>query len=74
MAIWKLSSGEPVTVERERRVYNTETGEEGYATVVRGVGVRLAGPVCRKECDYNDDGTVRDERYFPIDKHPEFAS
>lgn len=78
MATWKRASGEPVTTEREVRVYNVETGEEGYVGVSRELdrahNCRFYGPVCKVERVYDEHGAeVAEPKRTVLDAKPTFA-
>lgn len=74
MAKWKQV--EPVQTHSEMRVYNTETGEEGYARVA-WVGPAhkptLLAPVVRLERIMDEDGVeIEEPRRIVIDANPTF--
>lgn len=81
MATWKKATGEPITTERQVRVYNPETGEEGHV----GVSWDLLGPryhVCRfygpvvkldRIIDMNTGVETEEPRRTILDADPTFA-
>lgn len=77
MASWKQATSDPITTEREVRVYNTETGEEGYISLTwenQGHNVRFFGSVCKVERYYDESGV----EFLPltrmvIDQNPVFV-
>jgi hypothetical protein len=71
MAKWTLSSSEPIQHESRRLVRNTETGQEGFASVGRRDGHPfLFGAVTRPHLDSNGMETGDSTT---LDGDPEFA-
>lgn len=75
MANWKRSSGAAVTTEREVRVYNPETGEEGYVSVSWEIGrdrsPKIYGPVVRLDRVFDAHGAeIEEPRRTVLDAAP----
>ena len=78
MATWTPASSEPLTTEREIRVRNVETGEEGYAKVSwesSGCGIPIIfGAVCKLDRVLDDEGfEIAEPKRTVLDANPTFA-
>ncbi len=78
MATWKKATGEPITTESEVRVYNPETGEEGYVSVSRDLSrdhtPQFFGAVKAKRQYFTMSGVeIAEPTYTVIDAEPTFA-
>ena len=77
MATWKRVSGEPLTVESEVRVFNLETGEEGYISITwenRYHKPRFFGSVFKIDRFYDSDGCeIEEPKETILDENPTFA-
>ena len=77
MATWKPVSGEPVTTESEIRVFNVDTGEEGFVRITwenRCHKANFFGPVVKVERNYDDSGyEISAPTRTVLDREPIFA-
>jgi hypothetical protein len=78
MSTWKRATSEPLTTEREVRVYNTETGEEGYIHVTRECtrdhSPHFFGPVSRLDRVFDAFGTeIEEPTRTVLDANPTIA-
>lgn len=77
MATWKKANGEAVSTEREVRVYNPETGEEGYVSVSwenPTHSPKFYGPVVRLDRIFDAHGAeIAEPKRAVLDHDPTFA-
>jgi hypothetical protein len=76
MAKWKKATSELVTTDRQVRVVNVETGEEGYARLRWVAGIpRFYGSVYVETKRYLDDEGYETQPpdTVVLDAEPEFA-
>ena len=76
MAIWEKATETPITSEREVRVVNTETGEEGYVSVSwnKSHHPRFFGPVVKLDRVFDSEGfEIAEPKKIVLDLDPAFA-
>lgn len=75
MATWKRSNLDPITVEREVRVFDANNpSREGYVDVRYGrTGVKFSEIVREKTTSVDREGNILGESYTVIDANPTFA-